>query len=111
MKNVFIWVGVALILGGCILGYFTGIEQAAWIELAGFASGLAICVASIIKKSEKKDWKLYVSIVGVVVGTILMIWGGIAKDLITSIIAAVFGLVILVTSILVPTIANKSKKD
>lgn len=111
MKNIFTWIGVGFILGGCILGYFAGIQQAVWIELAGFAAGLAICVTSIIKKSEKKDWKLYVSIVGVVVGTVLMIWGGVSKDVVVTVITAVCGLIVILASILLPAILKKKNKE
>lgn len=109
MKNVFTWLGVALVVVGCIFGSFTNVGQAAWIELAGFAAGLAMCIASIIAKSDKKDWKVYVSIVGVTIGTILMIWGGVVKDTVISVITAVLGLMVILVSILLPAIVNKKK--
>lgn len=108
MKNIFIYVGLALIIAGAAIGNFTGIPAANWIELAGFAAGLATCAVSIVAKSEKKDWKLWLSLVSVSVGTILLVWAGISESVIASVISAVIGLVILVTGLL-PVLLTKKK--
>ena len=71
MKNLFIWIGVALIVAGTVIAQFTGIAVANWVELAGFAIGLATCILGIVTKAEKKDWKLYLVWV-TFIGTILL---------------------------------------
>ena len=68
-----------------------------------------MCIASILKKSDKKDWKVYVAIIGIVIGVMLLIWAGIAQDLVVSIITAVFGLMVLITSLLPVMLKSKNK--
>ena len=109
MKKIFIIIGMVLLVAGAALGAFTGLGAAVWIELAGAATTLALCITSIIKKAEKKDWKLYTAIIGVVVGVVLLVWAGIADNLITSIMTAVIGLVVLVLSVIVPLFISKDK--
>ena len=58
MKNIFTWIGLALVVIGAAVGAFTGIEAAKWIELAACSVGLAVCVVSIVNGSERKDWKV-----------------------------------------------------
>lgn len=100
MKNVFIYVGLALLVGGAVIGALTGIPAAQWIELAACAVGLATCIISIVKKNEKRDWKLWVALAAVSVGTILLVWAGISDSIIQSVITAVIALVVLVTGLL-----------
>lgn len=100
MKNIFIYIGLALVVAGAAIGALTGIPAAQWIELAACAVGLATCIISIVKKDEKKDWKLWVALAAVSVGTILLVWAGISDSIIQSVITAVIGLVVLVTGLL-----------
>lgn len=100
MKNIFIYIGLALVVAGAAIGALTGIPAAQWIELAACAVGLATCVISIVKKDEKRDWKLWVALAAVSVGTILLVWAGISDSIIQSVITAVIGLVVLVTGLL-----------
>lgn len=106
MKNIFIWIGVALVVAATIIGQFTGIPAASYIELAGFAVGLATCILGIVTKAEKKDWKLYVSIVGITLGSILLVFAGLVESQIATLISAVAGLVVLIISIL-PAVIKK----
>ena len=107
MKNIFIYVGLALLVGGAVIGALTGIQAAQWIELAACAVGLATCTVSIVSKAEKKDWKLWVALAALAVGTILLIWAGISDSVIQSVITAVIGLVVLVTGLLPVLIRKK----
>ncbi len=107
MKKIFIYIGLALVIAGAAIGAFTGIAAAKWIELAACAVGLATCVVSIVKGTEKKDWKLWVALAAVSVGTILLVWAGIADSVIQSVITAVIGLVVLVTGLLPALFARK----
>ena len=100
MKNIFIYIGLALVVAGAAIGALTGIPAAQWIELAACAVGLATCIISIVKKDEKRDWKLWVALAAVSVGTILLVWAGISDIIIQSVITAVIGLVVLVTGLL-----------
>ena len=100
MKNIFIYIGLALVVAGAAIGALTGIPAAQWIELAACAVGLATFIISIVKKDEKRDWKLWVALAAVSVGTILLVWAGISDSIIQSVITAVIGLVVLVTGLL-----------
>ena len=100
MKNIFIYIGLALVVAGAAVGALTGIPAAQWIELAACAVGLATCIISIVKKDEKRDWKLWVALAAVSVGTILLVWAGISDGIIQSVITAVIALVVLVTGLL-----------
>lgn len=100
MKNIFIYIGLALVVAGAAVGALTGIPAAQWIELAACAVGLATCIISIVKKDEKRDWKLWVALAAVSVGTILLVWAGISDSVIQSVITAVIALVVLVTGLL-----------
>ena len=106
MKNIFIWIGVCLIIAATIIGQFTGVAVSSYIELAGFAVGLATCILGITNKAEKKDWKLYVSIIGITISSILLVFAGLIENQIATLISAVAGVVVLIVSIL-PTFTKK----
>lgn len=108
MKNVLVWVGLIVLVASTAIGEFTGIPLADWIELAGWSIGMACCVLGIVAKAEKKDWKLYASIGGIIVGVFLLALAGISKDTVTTVISAVFGLVVLIVSILPVLIPKKA---
>ena len=109
MKNILIYLGVAVLIAATIIAQFTGVPHADFIQLAGLAVGLALAAIGIIKKAEKKDWKLYSSITGVIVGSMLLVFGGVTEDKITSIMTLVFGLVVIVVSILPAVIKKKDE--
>lgn len=109
MKNIFIYIGVALVIAATIIARFTDVAVATWIELAGFAVGLALCILGIVKKSEKKGWQLYAAIAGIVTGSVLLAFGGIAEDTITTLISLVAGLVAMILGLL-PVVLKKKKE-
>jgi len=108
MKNIMVWIGVALIAVATLFGQLTGIGVAVWLELAGYSIGLACCIVGITSKAEKKDWKLYVAIIGIVAGSALLVFAGVTEDKIKTLISAIFGLIILVVS-MIPTLLNKKE--
>lgn len=107
MKNVFIWIGVAFIIAATIIGQFTGIPGAQWLELAGFAIGLASCIVGIVSKAEKKDWKLYITIFGITVGSMLLVFAGVTEDKVKTLISLIAGVAALIISILPAFIKKK----
>lgn len=108
MKNILVYLGVAVLIAATIVAQFTTVPNADFIQLAGFAVGLALAVIGTVKKAEKKDWKLYGSISGVIIGSMLLVFAGVTEEKITSIMTLVFGLVVLVISIL-PTVIKKKE--
>lgn len=109
MKNIMVWIGVALIAFATLFGQLTGIGVAVWLELAGYSIGLACCILGIISKAEKRDWKLYVAIIGIVVGSALLVFAGVTEDKIKTLISTIFGLVVLVVS-MIPILLGKKEK-
>ena len=110
MKNILIYLGVAVLIAATIIAQFTGVPHADFIQLAGLAVGLALAVIGTVKKAEKKDWKLYGSISGVIIGSMLLVFAGVTEEKITSIMTLVFGLVVIVISILPAVIKKKEVK-
>ena len=110
MKNIFIWTGVALIVAATVIAQFTGVPVATWIELAGFAIGLAVSVLGIVTKAEKKDWRLYAAIVGIITGSALLVFGGLSEGTITTLISLIAGVVAMVIGILPTVLAEKKNK-
>ena len=104
-----VWIGVALIAFATLFGQLTGIGVAVWLELAGYSIGLACCILGIISKAEKRDWKLYVAIIGIVVGSALLVFAGVTEDKIKTLISTIFGLVVLVVS-MIPILLGKKEK-
>jgi uncharacterized membrane protein HdeD (DUF308 family) len=111
MRNILTFIGLLLIIAGAVVGTFAGIPAAQWIELSGFAVGLALCIVSIVKATAKKDWKLYSSLAAVSVGTILLVWAGLSESVIQSVIGAVIGLVALLAGLLPSLLAKPDKKE
>ena len=110
MKNILLWLGVAFVIIGTAVGQFAGIQAASLIELAGWTIGLACCIVGIVSKAEKKDWKLYLSIIGIVVGVALLAFAGVSEDKIKALITAIVGLVILIASIIPALFVKKEDK-
>ncbi len=109
MKNILIYIGLAVIIAATAVGQFTNVPHADFIQLAGLAIGLALGVIGTVKKAEKKDWKLYFSITGVIVGAFVLTLAGIAESTITSIMSLVAGLVVIIIS-LIPVWAKKKEQ-
>lgn len=108
MKNILVYLGVVILIAATIVAQFTTVPNADFIQLAGLAVGLALAVIGTVKKAEKKDWKLYSSIAGVIVGSMLLVFAGVTEEKITTIMTLVAGLVVIVISIL-PTIIKKKE--
>ena len=99
-SKIFFIIGLVLTILGAGLGYFAEIPVAEITGLAVASLGLALLIVGIVQKAEKKDWKLYTSIVGVVVGSFILGLMGVTEDKVKAIIAAVVGLIILIVSII-----------
>lgn len=62
---------------------------------------------STYKKSEKKDWKVIVSIVLIACAAFGLAFAGVAEDAITRIISAVGGVVLLIFGLITSYVAEK----
>lgn len=111
MKNkLFFVIGLLLTIFGAVLGYFAQIPV---VEITGLASaslGLALLIVSVVQKTEKKDWKLYTSIVGVVLGSFILGLMGVTEDKVKAVITGVVGLIVIIVSI-IPAMFVIKKKD
>ncbi len=106
MKNIFLYIGIILVIACTVIARFIGIEAGLILELVGYSVALALCILSIVKKSEKKDWKLFVAILGIIIGVALLVFAGITEDKITAFVTAVIGILAMLAGFL-PTVAVK----
>ena len=90
-----------LVVGGAVLAVFTDVPVLEFSALAVSFAGAAIAAIELYRKSEKKDWKVIVSIVLVAVGAFGLGFAGVAGDAISKIIAAVGGVVLLIFGLFV----------
>lgn len=106
-KNVLTIIGLILLIGGCVCACFT--EIAGDVPALAVASfGLGLLVVSTVQKAEKKDWKLYVSIILVCIGGFLCALAGLAESTMTQIITLVISLVTLVIGLVLPKLLAKN---
>lgn len=106
MNKLFKILGPVLILIGSAVAYFSPIAIVDYIGIAVAALGLAMSIVTVIKKAEKVDWKIILTVVCFAVGGFCCGIAGIAEDKMTTLIMAVVGLVGIVVG-LIGTIAKK----
>lgn len=110
MNKILKWVFVALVVAGAVVSYFSDIEIVDIVALAvSFGSAGALC-STTINKSEKKDWKTYVSVILIALGSFGLCFGGVSTELVSKIISAVAGLIALILGIVL-AIKKDTKKE
>lgn len=108
MKNkILTIIGAALVVAGAVVAAFTDVAVAEYASIAVAFVGAAVTCVSVYKKSEKKDWKVIVSIIAIAAGALLLGFSGISSSVVTEIVTAVAGIVALILGLFV---ALKSKK-
>ena len=100
MKKVLKIVFICLVVAGAALAAFTDVPIAEYSGIALAFVGAAMACVTTWNKSEKKDWKVIVSIVLIAVGAFALGFAGVAGDAISKIIAAVGGVVLLIFGII-----------
>lgn len=110
MKNFFKIMGIILIIAGSCLSVFTDVTTAEYVGIAMDALGLALAIIATWSKSEKKDWKVIVSVVTFAVGGFLCGIAGFADSNVSQIIMAVVGVVSLIAGLLTNLIKKKDSK-
>lgn len=106
-KNVLTIIGLILLIAGSAVACFT--EIAGDVPALAVASfGLGLLVVSTVKKAEKKDWKLYLSIVFVCIGGFMCALAGLAESTMTQIITLVISFVTLVIGLVIPKLLSKN---
>lgn len=92
LKIIFIF----LVVAGACLAAFTDVAIAEYAGIAIAFVGAALACVTTYNKSEKKDWKVIVSIILIALGTFMLGFAGVAGDAISKIIAAVGGVMLLI---------------
>lgn len=88
--NVMAIIGLVLIVGFVVAGYFMNFGQAWIIQVVGASVGLAMVVGSAVEKQPiGSKWKAYLIGIGIAAGTMLATFGGINESIIVSIVGAV----------------------
>lgn len=109
-KNIFMLIGVLVVIASCILGYFTDIAGDI-PTLIGTAFGLGMEIIAVWVKSEKKNGFVIASIVCAVVGGVCCAFAGLAEGTLTTLITAIIGIVALLASIFAGVFAAKKAKE
>lgn len=99
MNKVLKIIFVVLVVAGAILAAFSDVPVVEFGGLALAFVGAALACVDVWRKSEKKDWKVIVSIVLVAVGAFGLGLAGVAGETVTTIISAVAGFVALILGI------------
>lgn len=100
MNKVLKIIFICLVVAGAALAAFTDVPIAEYSGIALAFVGAAMACVTTWSKSEKKDWKVIVSIVLIAVGAFALGFAGVAGDAISKIIAAVGGVVLLIFGII-----------
>lgn len=96
MNKVLKIIFVCMVVAGACLAAFTDVAIAEYSGIAIAFVGAAMACITTYKKSEKKDWKVVLSIVLIALGSFMLGFAGVAGDAISKIIAAVGGVVLLI---------------
>lgn len=91
---------IVLVVVGAGLAAFTDVPLVEYSGIALAFVGAALACISTYKKSEKKDWKVIVSIILIAVGAFGLGFAGVAGETITTIISAVAGIVLLILGLI-----------
>lgn len=100
MNKVLKIIFICLVVAGACLAAFTDVPIAEYSGIALAFAGAAMACITTWNKSEKKDWKVVVSIILIAVGAFALGFAGVAGDAISKIIAAVGGVVLLIFGII-----------
>lgn len=109
MNKFFKILGLILIIAGSVLASFTSVAITQYSGIAVSALGLAVTIISVWKGAEKKTWKEIVAIVCFAVGGLLCGFAGLTDTVMTQIITAVGGLVVLIIGIISSFVVTKKE--
>lgn len=109
MKKRFLIVFVVLMIAGAIVSAFSDVPEVDAVGLAvTFGSAGALC-ATTINKSEKKDWKTYVSLILLAIGCFGLGFLGVATDIMSAAISGIAGIIAIILGIITsPLFKQKS---
>ncbi len=110
MNKAFKIILIVLLVAGVILAAFTDVPELEYSGIAlSFVAAALACVQTW-RKSEKKDWKVIVSIICIAVAAFGLGFAGVAGETIVKIMAAVFGVVVLIVGVIMSFTTEKKKK-
>lgn len=99
MNKVWKIIFVCMVVAGACFAYFTDVPVLEYSGIAVVFVSAAMACVTTYKKSEKKDWKVVVSIVLIALGSFMLGFAGVAGDAISKLIAAVGGVLLLIFGI------------
>ena len=109
MNKTFKIIMVILMVIGAIVSYFSDIPLVDYISLAvEFGSAGALC-ANIRNKSEKKDWKVNVSMICIGISSFCLGFIGVTTDVMSQVITAVVGLLALILGLVLGKVSLPKK--
>ena len=112
-KNIFLIIGIVLVVAGCILGTFANFSAS---DIVGFAvtmfgAGVASWQMWSKRDKSKQTWLSVLSIVLVASGAFLLGFGGFSQDTMTMIITAVCGLVAVIAGLIASGVQRQKTQE
>ena len=111
MNKFFKILGLILIIVGSAMASFTSIAVTQYAGIAVAALGLATAIVGVWKDAPKKTWKEVVTIICFALGGLLCGFAGLTEGIVTQVIMAVSGLVVLIVGIITSIVSSKSTVD
>lgn len=108
MNKVFKIIFVVMVVVGAIIAAFSDVPVVEYSGVALAFVGAALSCVAAWKKSEKKDWKVILSIILIAIGAFGLGLAGISGEIVTTIISAIAGFVALILGIILSL--NTEKK-
>lgn len=100
MNKILKWVCIVLVVAGAVVSYFSNIAIVDMVALAVSFGSAGILCATTINKSERKDWKTYVSVICIALGSFGLCFAGVSTEIVSSLISGIAGLVAMIIGII-----------
>lgn len=115
-KNIFLIIGIILVVAGCILGTFAKFPASDIVGFAVTMFGAGVAAWQMWSKRDKRDkskqtWLSVLSIVLVAAGAFLLGFGGFSQDTMTMIITAVCGLVAVIAGLIASGVQRQKTQE
>ncbi len=109
-KNLFIILGIVLIILGAAVSYFAGFDLA---EVTGFAVsmfGAGVAASGFWSKRKKTGALSVITLACIAGGSFILGFGGFVESTVTTIIASVAGIAAIIAGIVTGVISGKEAK-
>lgn len=89
-------VGLLLIIGGTVLGFFTNVPILTTTAIVSIVAGATLAIGNEVKKTSLDGWRKYLYLIGTIGGTVVLTLSGYSD----AVIGEIVGAVVLIVSII-----------